>query len=88
MEWKQWYTNLKRSNKKVWTNYLSYNNPDNEGITIKNNDGYATVIKEADKNVMYFVAASKEGFADLVKLYLIMHIAKKMIYFLYLRQQV
>lgn len=67
MEWKQWYTNLKRSNKKIWTNYLSYNNPDGEGITIKNNDGYATVIKEADKNVMYFVTASKEGFADLVK---------------------
>lgn len=67
MGWKQYYTDLKRSNKKIWTNYLFYDHPEDTGITIQNKDGYATVIKETDKNVMYFVTASPKSFVDLIE---------------------
>ena len=67
MRWRQWYTDLRRNNEKIWTNYLSYNYPDDAGMAIQNSGGYATVIKETEKNSMYFVTASMESFADLVK---------------------
>lgn len=67
MEWQQQYTKLRRNHEKIWTNYLSYHPSDFTEITIQNSDGHATIVKETEKNKMYFCTASQDSFVNLIK---------------------